>query len=52
VRAGQDVDVISGATISSRSMAVGVRRSIALIEELVIKPAAFAGQTAPAEHKG
>ncbi|WP_373048178.1 FMN-binding protein [Vulgatibacter sp.] len=44
VRAGQDIDVVTGATISSRSMAVGVRRAIALVEELVIKPAAIAGK--------
>jgi len=48
VRAGQDVDVITGATISSRSMAVGVRRAIALVDELVLRPAALAGQHAQA----
>lgn len=40
LRAGRDIDVVTGATISSRSMAVGVRRAIALVEELVIKPEA------------
>ncbi|AKU91085.1 FMN-binding protein [Vulgatibacter incomptus] len=39
IRAGRDVDVISGATISSRSMAVGVRRAVALVDELVLHPA-------------
>lgn len=48
VRAGQDVDVISGATISSRSMAVGVRRAIAIVDELVIAPAALSGNHAAA----
>lgn len=42
LRAGRDIDVVTGATISSRSMAVGVRRALALIEELVIKPEAVA----------
>lgn len=37
VRAGQDIDVVTGATISSRSMAIGVRRALILVEELVIK---------------
>jgi Na+-translocating ferredoxin:NAD+ oxidoreductase subunit G len=37
VRAGQDVDVVTGATISSRSMAIGVRRALILVEELVLK---------------
>ncbi|MBI3183299.1 MAG: FMN-binding protein [Myxococcales bacterium] len=40
IRAGVDVDVVTGATISSRSMAIGVRRSVVLLEELVLKPAA------------
>lgn len=38
IRAGQDVDVITGATISSRSMAVGVRRAVALVDVLVLHP--------------
>ncbi|HEY0839947.1 MAG TPA: FMN-binding protein [Vulgatibacter sp.] len=40
IRAGQDVDVITGATISSRSMAVGVRRAVALVDVLVLHPPA------------
>lgn len=40
LRAGQDVDVITGATISSRSMAVGVRRAVALVDVLVLHPPA------------
>lgn len=39
LRAGNDIDVVTGATISSRSMAVGVRRAIALVEELILAPA-------------
>jgi hypothetical protein len=38
LRAGVDVDVITGATISSRSMAAGVRRALALLEVLVLSP--------------
>ncbi|HWV37046.1 MAG TPA: FMN-binding protein [Vulgatibacter sp.] len=38
LRAGQDVDVITGATISSRSMAIGVRRAVALLDVLVLHP--------------
>lgn len=36
--AGDDVQVVSGATISSRAMAVGVKRALVLVEELVLKP--------------
>ena len=39
VRAGVDVDVVTGATISSRAMAVGVRRALVLVDELVLEPA-------------
>jgi Na+-translocating ferredoxin:NAD+ oxidoreductase subunit G len=42
VRAGVDIDVVTGATISSRAMAVGVRRAIALIDVLVLSPGALA----------
>jgi Na+-translocating ferredoxin:NAD+ oxidoreductase RnfG subunit len=37
VRAGQDIDVVTGATISSRSMAIGVKRALILVDELVLK---------------
>jgi hypothetical protein len=37
ISAGQDIIAISGATISSRAMAVGVRRAVVLFEEM-IKP--------------
>lgn len=42
IRLGRDIDAVSGATISSGSMAVGVRRAVALLEELVLAPAAQA----------
>lgn len=49
VRAGQDIDVVTGATISSRSMAIGVRRALILVEELVLKPQrALTGATSAA----
>ena len=35
----QDIQAVSGATISSRAMAVGVKRAVVLFDELV-KPAA------------
>ena len=35
IEAGQDIVAVSGATISSRAMAVGVRRAVVLFEELV-----------------
>ncbi|MSP61043.1 MAG: FMN-binding protein [Myxococcales bacterium] len=38
VRAGEDVVVVSGATISSRAMAVGVKRALVLVEEVMLKP--------------
>jgi hypothetical protein len=38
LRAGDDIAAVSGATISSRAMAVGVRRALILVEELVLKP--------------
>ena len=36
-RAGEDIDAVSGATISSHSMCVGVQRATALFEETVAK---------------
>ncbi len=38
VRAGADIDVVTGATISSRAMAAGVRRALVLLDALVLKP--------------
>jgi electron transport complex protein RnfG len=43
VRAGADVDVVTGATISSRSIAIGVRRALILLDELVLNPGGLAG---------
>ena len=48
VRAGVDVDVVTGATISSRSMAIGVRRALILLDELVLKPQRPVGVVQPA----
>jgi Na+-translocating ferredoxin:NAD+ oxidoreductase subunit G len=54
VRAGVDIDVVTGASISSRSMAIGVRRALVLLDELILKPGALSGaQTAaPSAPKG
>ncbi|HYO58105.1 FMN-binding protein [Archangium sp.] len=54
VRAGVDIDVVTGATISSRSMAIGVRRALVLLDEFILKPGALSGaQTAaPSATKG
>ena len=35
-RAGDDIAVISGATISSRAMSIGVKRALVLVDELVL----------------
>ena len=43
VRAGVDIDVVTGASISSRSMTVGVRRALVLLDELILKPGALSG---------
>jgi hypothetical protein len=37
---GNDVVVVSGASISSRSLVAGVRRALFLLDELVLHPAA------------
>ncbi len=37
LRLGVEVDVVTGATISCRSMAIGVRRVIAVVDELVVR---------------
>jgi electron transport complex protein RnfG len=48
IRAGMDIQIVSSATISSNSMAVGVRRAVALVAEgiLAARPVSAA---APAE---
>jgi electron transport complex protein RnfG len=38
-RSGEDIDAVSGATISSRSMCIGVERATALFEETIAKTA-------------
>lgn len=38
LRPGEDVIAVSGATISSRAMAIGVRRCLVLLDELLLKP--------------
>jgi Na+-translocating ferredoxin:NAD+ oxidoreductase subunit G len=48
VRAGVDVDVVTGATISSRSIAIGVRRALILLDELILKPQRPVGAAQPA----
>lgn len=37
IRAGADVTIVSGATISSNSMAVGVRRALAIVNEAFLQ---------------
>jgi Na+-translocating ferredoxin:NAD+ oxidoreductase RnfG subunit len=37
LRTGVDIDAVSGATISSRSMAQGVRRALVLFDELILR---------------
>lgn len=39
LRPGEEVIAVSGATISSRAMALGVRRALVLFDELVLRPA-------------
>jgi electron transport complex protein RnfG len=50
LRLNQDVDAVSGATVSSASLATGARRAAVLVEELALAhsphPAALAGRTA------
>jgi hypothetical protein len=38
LRPGEEVIAVSGATISSRAMALGVRRCLVLLDELVLRP--------------
>ncbi|HET6279593.1 MAG TPA: FMN-binding protein [Polyangia bacterium] len=48
LRLNHDVDAVSGATISSASLAVGVRRAAVLVEELAIGLGALATAPVPA----
>lgn len=47
LRPGEEVVAVSGATISSRAMALGVRRCLVLLDELVIRPQKEAGAGTP-----
>ena len=38
LRLGHEIAAISGATISARAMVIGVRRNLAVLDELVFKP--------------
>jgi electron transport complex protein RnfG len=40
LRIDRDIDAVSGATVSSASLATGVRRAAILVEELVLAPSA------------
>lgn len=54
LRPGEDVVAVSGATISSRAMATGVRRALVLVDELILTqrsrgiPAAVSANQVPA----
>lgn len=48
LRLNQDIDAVSGATISSASLTVGVRRAAILVDELAVGRTAFAQAEAPA----
>jgi hypothetical protein len=48
----RDIDSISGATISSRAMAAGVKRAVVLFEELVKPATAATASAATARHPG
>ena len=47
MRLNQDIDAVSGATISSGSMAAGVRRAAVLVEELALGLSTVASVPAP-----
>jgi electron transport complex protein RnfG len=51
MRLDRDIDAVSGATISSASLAVGVRRAAVLVEELMVGTSALAS-TVPASPTG
>ena len=46
LRPGDDVVAVSGATISSRAMATGVKRALVLLDELMLRPQQVASATA------
>ncbi|NUN12428.1 MAG: FMN-binding protein [Myxococcales bacterium] len=43
IRTGRDIDAVSGATISSSSLAKGVKRAVILIDELILRPNELSG---------
>lgn len=47
IRYGDDIAAVSGATVSSRSMARGVRRAVVLLRELVLDRGAGSGPLSP-----
>jgi len=51
MRLDRDIDAVSGATVSSASLAVGVRRAAVLVEELAVGTSALAS-TVPASATG
>lgn len=46
VRAGDDIVAVSGATISSRAMAIGVKRALVLLDVLILGPERHAAASA------
>ena len=46
LRTGDDVVAVSGATISSRAMSLGVKRALVIMEELVLRPQRASAATA------
>ena len=44
IRAGEDITIVSSATISSNSMAVGVKRALAIVTEGLLTPQTAAGR--------
>ena len=48
MRVSRDIDAVSGATVSSASMAVGARRAAVLVEELALGLSTVAAERSPA----
>jgi len=48
LRVSRDIDAVSGATVSSASMAVGARRAAILVEELALGLSTVAAERSPA----
>jgi hypothetical protein len=48
LRVSRDIDAVSGATVSSASMAVGARRAAVLVEELALGLSTIAAERSPA----